>query len=109
MKKSILISTSYSATHCWPDCPIEEVSFLKHPHRHVFHVVMRFEVSHNNRDIEFIQKKILVDDYLSNTWNEKDVGNLSCEDMAEILFNRFEADYVSVLEDNENGAEVYKS
>lgn len=106
MKKNIIIKTTFSAMHHWPDCPIEEVSYLRYPHRHVFHVELRCAVRHNDRDIEIIQLKNKVNRYLGRYENEN-MGAKSCEDIAEELLNEFEAVYVSVLEDNENGAEIY--
>ncbi len=106
MKKNVIIKTSFSAVHCWPNCPIEAVSFLKHPHRHTFHVVLKCSVTHNNRDIEILQLKSKVNVYLSQ-YEDQNMGRKSCEDLAEELLHRFHAVYVSVLEDNENGAEIY--
>ena len=34
-----------------------DVSFLGYPHRHIFHFKVRIQVTHNDRDIEFIQFK----------------------------------------------------
>ena len=34
-----------------------DVSFLGHPHRHIFHFKVAIEVFHDDRDIEFIQFK----------------------------------------------------
>ena len=40
------------ATGDWDD-----VSFLGYPHRHIFHFKVGITVTHNDRDIEFIQFK----------------------------------------------------
>ena len=40
------------ATGKWDD-----VSFLGYPHRHVFHFYVTLGVTHNDRDVEFIQFK----------------------------------------------------
>jgi len=107
MKKNVIIKTSFSAIHQWPDCPIEDVSYLKFPHRHTFHVVLKCMVEHNDRDIEIISLKNQVNAYLAK-YEHKNVGRKSCEDFAEELFLEFKtAVYVSILEDNENGAEIY--
>ena len=42
--------------HFYPNAP-EEVSFLRHPHRHMFHFRVEMEVFHDNRDVEFIMWK----------------------------------------------------
>jgi len=109
MRKVIVITTSFEAIHHWPDCPIEEVSFLKNPHRHIFHVTAKFTVSHNNRDIEFIAKKREVEQYVDVHFRSKNLGALSCEDIAEALFSTFNASFISVYEDNENGSEIYEN
>lgn len=108
MNRCIVIKTSFEAIHNWPDCPIEEVSFLKHPHRHIFHVKMKWDVSHNDRDIEFIQAKRKVDNFVEWHWAGKNIGAKSCEMLAQTLLDLFNASFVSVFEDNENGAELTK-
>lgn len=106
MKTFVVIKTQFEALHCWPDCDINGVMFLQNTHRHIFHVVMKFLVSHSNRDIEFIHQKRLVEDYIRQHWDRKDLGKTSCEDLAINLFVKFNANFVSVFEDNENGAEA---
>jgi len=87
-----------------------DVSFLGHPHRHIFHFRVSIEVTHNNRDIEFIQFK---------RWLEKlySAGTLvldykSCEMMSDDLYIHIAARYpgraviIQVSEDGENGCDV---
>ena len=107
MKRCIVIKTNFSAVHHWPDCPIKEVAYLTMPHRHLFYVTFKFSVNHNDRDIEFISKKIEIERYLNNEFANKFISAMSCEQIAEQLLIHFNADFVSVFEDNENGAEVY--
>lgn len=107
MKKLIVIKTDFPATHHWPDCDIPEVNFLRHPHRHLFYVVMKFRVDHNDRDIEFIRQKKEIEFFCEREYKDTFIGKMSCEDIAEELMKTFEADFVSVFEDNENGAEIY--
>lgn len=106
LAKAVVLTTSFPAIHAWPDCTIKEVSFLKTPHRHIFHVTMKFPVNHNDRDIEFLDKKQAVDMHIDELYRYRDLGKRSCEDIAEELLLTFEAVFVSVFEDNENGAEV---
>lgn len=108
MKKNVILTTQFSATHHWPDCPIHEVAFLKYPHRHVFHITMKFPVKHNDRDIEFIHMKDKVNAFIKNKYDSKFIGTVSCEDIAQTLLEKFHASYVRVMEDNENGAEIEK-
>ena len=104
MKKQVVIKTRFEALHCWPECPIPEVKFLKNPHRHIFHVTLKWDVSHGDREIEFIAMKAFVGEYLVQL--PRDLGRKSCEDIAEMLLAEFDAQFCSVFEDGENGAEV---
>jgi len=72
----------------------------------MFHVELKWKVSHNDRDKEFIVMKRKVERYVEERWKGKDLGRLSCEMMAEELLKEFGAVKVSVFEDGENGAEV---
>jgi len=105
MKSFVIIKTSFPAVHSWPGCPFDDVAFLRTPHRHVFHVTVKFLVYHNDRDIEFIRKKIEIDAFLLS-YKNKDLGMTSCEMLCEQIQGTFGADYVSVFEDDENGAEL---
>ena len=105
---NIIINTSFSATHCWPNCPIPEVKYLKNPHRHVFHLRLKFPVSHADRDIEFINMKNQVHAYIETGWEGCNLEEMSCETIAKTFLSYFKASYVRVMEDDENGAEVYK-
>lgn len=108
MRRYIVIKTSFEAIHRWENCPFEEVAYLRKPHRHVFHVVVKWEVFHNDRDKEFIMMKHLVDKYIKHIFHMQDLGNTSCEMICEHLKNQFSsASFISVFEDNENGVEVY--
>ena len=85
-----------------------DVSFLGHPHRHIFHFRVAIQVFHDDRDIEFIQFKR----WLENLYNQ-DVLVLdykSCEmiaqDLAQSIHNRYpgRSMEITVSEDGENGA-----
>jgi len=102
-KRFIVIRTSFEALHRWPECPFEDVSFLRDAHRHIFHVEVQVETS-MDRQIEFIRFKRKVDKYIKKEFAGKNLGSLSCEAIAEVLCYRMDAKRVSVFEDNENGA-----
>lgn len=91
------------ATGGWDD-----VSFLANPHRHIFHFYVRIAVTHNDRDIEFIQFKRWMERLYTEGTMQVDFQ--SCEMLAEALMNKIEAKYpgramvVKVFEDDENGA-----
>ena len=85
-----------------------DVSFLGYPHRHIFHFKVWISVTHDDRDIEFIQFKR----WLENLYKE---GTLqldykSCEMMSGDLFDSISNKYpgreiwIEVSEDGENGS-----
>lgn len=91
-----------------------DVSFLGHPHRHIFHFRVWIDVFHNDRDIEFIQFKRWLEVLYTGTgpYNKDQVLNLdykSCEMIADDLYvqiaNRYpgRAVWIEVAEDGENG------
>lgn len=105
MKKSIHAKVLYEALHHWPKCDIEEVAYLKTPHRHVFHILATVLVSHSDRDVEFIVLQHRIKEYLEATY-KGDFGAMSCESIAEDLIHKFDLSACSVFEDGENGATV---
>lgn len=84
-----------------------DVSFLGHPHRHIFHFKVYIEVFHDDRDIEFIQFKR----WLNNLYGqgELQLDYKSCEMIADDLYLKINSKYprreiwIEVSEDNENG------
>lgn len=104
MKTNIIVNLQWEAIHSWSKCPLPEVAFLKHPHRHIFHICAKKEVTHDDRQVEIIMFKRKILEYL-NQW-DNDLGDQSCEMLAKELAHQFELSYCSVLEDGENGAEV---
>lgn len=116
MEKFITVKSSFEAVHCWPDCPIEEVSYLKNPHRHIFNVGLKIRIYQNDREIEFIQFKHKFEELIkklfaiSSTYKIYDLGSMSCEMIAERIYTRlaflgYEISLISVDEDGENGVE----
>ena len=106
----IVVKLQVEGVHVWPNA-FDKVSYLKSSHRHMFHICLKKKVSHNDRQIEIINLKHQMSDYLqkkyySCTLELLDFTTNSCESIATDLLNEFNADYVQVLEDNENGAEV---
>ena len=96
--------------HNWEGCPIEEVSYLKYPHRHLFGIKAYFTVTHSDRDIEFIQQGHRIKEYLLGKYSRDGVcvfGSMSCEMIASELLERFGMIRCEVNEDEENGAIVY--
>lgn len=85
-----------------------DVSFLGYPHRHMFHFRVAIEVTHNDRDIEFIQFKRWLESLYGDGIVQLDYK--SCEMIAEDLAAQINRKYpgrsitITVAEDNENGA-----
>jgi hypothetical protein len=85
-----------------------DVSFLGYPHRHIFHFRVWIGVTHNDRDIEFIQfKRWLENLYKDGTMT---LDYKSCEMMSDELYGIITQKYpdreiwIEVSEDGENGS-----
>lgn len=111
-KRWIEVTFQKEGIHKYPaaltDPNLADVSFLGHPHRHIFHFRVRISVQHNDRDIEFIQFKRWLEGLYSSSTLQLDYQ--SCEMLAEGLIGEITKRYpgrggaVSVFEDDENGA-----
>lgn len=99
------VTFSFSGLHSWPEASGAE-SFLKHPHRHVFHCSVWVEQYHDDRDVEYIW---LVNK-LKGRFLGGDLGRMSCEMIADKILAYVESLVgvrkmkCEVLEDGENGA-----
>ena len=118
-KRSIWVTFTKEGIHKYPaalDDPAlatgdeYDVSFLGYPHRHTFHFKLQIQVTHNDRDIEFIQFKR----WLENLYKD-DVLQLdykSCEMIADDLYTQINNKYpgrfvvIDVAEDGENGCQI---
>lgn len=105
IKKYIQVNLQVEGLHKWEDCNLEDVIYLRNLHRHIFHIKVIKQVTHNNRDIEIILFKKGIISYIKDKYNGN-FGNMSCEDIAENILVTFDCHVVEVLEDNENGAIV---
>lgn len=85
-----------------------DVSFLGHPHRHIFHFKVTIEVFHDDRDLEFIQFKR----WLEKLYDAKtlELDHRSCEMISDELYAQIAARYpgrevqIEISEDGENGS-----
>ena len=85
-----------------------DVSFLGYPHRHIFHFKVWIGVTHDDRDIEFIQFKR----WLLNLYKDSILAldYKSCEMISEDLYQQISQKYsnreiwIEVSEDGENGS-----
>jgi hypothetical protein len=86
-----------------------DVSFLAHPHRHIFHFRVWLDVFHNDRDVEFIQFKRWLERLYDGNQAVLSLDHKSCEMMADDLYihiaDRYpgRAVWIEVSEDGENG------
>ena len=86
-----------------------DVSFLAHPHRHIFHFRVWIDVEHSDRDVEFIQFKRWLERLYDRDKGCLSLDSKSCEMMADDLYiqiaDRYpgRAVWIEVSEDGENG------
>lgn len=107
--RRIRVRNQCEVIHRWPKAP-EEVSYLKNPHRHIMHITTDIDVTHNDRELEFI----MVKHYIDSVLREVTLPNtVSCESIAEYIVHRLQDKYgsnryyrVLVEEDGENGAMI---
>jgi len=117
--RMISVTFQKEGIHCYPAAATDpmlatgdmyDVSFLGTPHRHIFHFRVYISVTHNDRDIEFIQFKRWLEHLYSNGTLELDYK--SCEMISDDLYLQIAAKYpnrtvwIEVSEDGENGAVI---
>jgi len=114
MKTNVIAKLEIEGMHNWPGAKdvFPEVAFLSDMHRHKWFITAKKEVFHDDRDVEFIMFKrdiidYLLEEYYNNDTRTHEFGAKSCEMLAKEIMEAFGCCYVSVFEDNENGAEVY--
>ena len=114
----IWVTFQKEGIHCYPAAATDpalatgdeyDVSFLASPHRHIFHFKIWVNVTHDDRDIEFIQFKRWLESLYSDgtlQLNFKSCEMIARELLAKILDKYPDRDTVKleVSEDNENGA-----
>ena len=110
IKNMIWATFQREGIHCYPEAltnpGLADVSFLGHPHRHIFHFKVYIEVLHDNRDIEFIQFKRWLEELYGQ--EALALNNQSCEMIANNLYQAINSRYpdrdvwIEVSEDNEN-------
>jgi len=106
IKTSIIVKLKVEGIHCWKNCPIEEVKYLRDLHRHTFGIACKKEVNHDDRDVEFIEFKHKIQDYLNKKYFDTKFkcllfNSMSCEMIAKELMDEFDLEMCSVDEDDE--------
>jgi hypothetical protein len=92
-----------------------DVSFLANEHRHIFHFRVWLGVTHNDRDVEFIQFKRWLENLYSGIGpygqgKVLELDHKSCEMMSDDLYAQISQKYpgrevwIEVSEDGENGS-----
>ncbi len=117
--RMIWVTFRKEGIHCYPAASTDsrlntndeyDVSFLAHPHRHIFHFRVAIDVLHNDRDIEFIQFKRWLESLYNQSILELDYK--SCEMIADDLYDQIAVRYparkvtIDVSEDGENGCSI---
>ena len=117
--KMIWVTFRKEGIHCYPAAATDpnlatgdqyDVSFLANPHRHIFHFRVWLSVTHNDRDVEFIQFKRWLEQLYSSTQNILSLDHKSCEMMSDELYDTISQKYpnrevwIEVSEDGENGS-----
>jgi len=117
--KMIWVTFQKEGIHCYPAAATDpnlatgdqyDVSFLAHPHRHIFHFRVWLSVTHNDRDVEFIQFKRWLEQLYSSAQGVLSLDHKSCEMMSDELYDTISQKYpsrevwIEVSEDGENGS-----
>ena len=115
--KFIFVTFQKEGIHCYPAAATDpnlatgdeyDVSFLATPHRHIFHFRVWLSVTHNDRDVEFIQFKRWLENLYKDSILKLDYK--SCEMMSDDLYDMISQRYpsrevwIEVSEDGENGS-----
>jgi hypothetical protein len=118
-RRWIWVTFCREGIHCYPAAATDprlatgdeyDVSFLASPHRHIFHFRVAIQVTHSDRDIEFIQAKRWLENLYKQGTLQLDYR--SCEMIAEELYTQIASKYpgrnvqIDVSEDAENGAHL---
>jgi hypothetical protein len=115
--KMIWVTFRKEGIHCYPAAATDptlatgdeyDVSFLANEHRHIFHFRVWLGVTHNDRDVEFIQFKRWLENLYKDATLSLDFK--SCEMMSDDLYAQVSQKYpdrevwIEVSEDGENGS-----
>jgi hypothetical protein len=114
-KTTVIVKLAVDGCHNFPKAAelFPEVAFLADRHRHMFHFTVACAVTHSDRDKEFIMLKRDIIDYINGQYFDDltrtcEFGPRSCEMLAAEVLQKFDAEWVEVWEDQENGAKVEK-
>lgn len=110
--KMIWVTFQKEGIHKYPAALVEptlaDVGFLGYPHRHMFKFKVWISVTHDDRDIEFIQFKRWLENLYAQSILQLDYK--SCEMMSNDLYDAISKEHpgreiwIEVSEDGENGS-----
>ena len=108
----VIVVVRVPGFHNWPDAP-EPVAYLRARHRHLFTVRVEFDVTHDDRDVEFhIAQGWIRASFMRRLGGAPfEFGARSCEQIAHEVAVELKTFHrapcaVEVWEDDENGARV---
>lgn len=107
MTKKVLTYNAIEGFHCYPDAP-KFCDYLRARHRHIFVIRCEFEVSHNEREIEFNEQQHIIESMLIKKFGYPcEFLDFSCEHIAELILNKYKKCVkVEVKEDDYGGASL---
>ena len=105
------ITTRFKGMHQWAGAPEGHPhEHLRNMHRHVFHVTVRIQQFHDDRDVEYLYALDKLDAFIGESYPTWPLGK-SCEMMAQWILDYCSSQWgedrayvVKVTEDGENGA-----
>ena len=96
------IITDFQALHNWPECPFDEVSYLKNEHRHKIIVTVKVKTI-EDRGIEFFMLKDKVDKIIIDLFGArrtKKLGRMSMEEIGtkilHVLYRFYNSNYIMI-------------
>lgn len=100
----------FEGFHHWPGAP-EHRSYLRDPHRHLFHARVEVLVGDGDREVEFHDLRDAITEWVDS--QERNFGPASCEHIAQRLImhlsDQYDVQSVTVSEDGENGATLERT
>lgn len=108
--KMIWVTFRKAGLHRYPAAGtqgLEDVGYLAHPHRHLFHFKVAIEVFHEDREIEFHQFLNFVESAVSTNGLDYKSCEMIADDIAKIVAEKYPSKIrqlvVDVAEDGECG------
>ena len=106
--RMISVTFQKEGIHKWPGAVDKPgVEFLANPHRHMFHFKVAIEVFHDDRELEFILFKRVLEGLYTDKTLELDYKSceMMADDLSEYIIDKYPARnlVIEVSEDGENG------